>query len=243
MVVQADTRALSSGNPEQILSIFNEDATVFALPKDPESLVGPISAKLGTQEQRRAAFTAFAGQRPDRTEIVDVVEVGDIAIAKLRITNARTGAVIFFLAGYRTANCKIAALWHIGNSDVDRATDDPQRVIRRLIEANNAGKLRLFLGTFDPAVLHFRSSGDPLRIGDKPSKWNGDPEGRRQLYAAMFANGAPVQVRARIFAVGDLVVSRDVARRPDGKVVDELSIYRVSGGRITHDWLIAEQTR
>lgn len=239
-VVRADAGALSTGDPERILALFKEDATVFSLPKDPASLVGPVSAKLGTQEQRRATFRAFAGGTPDSTEVVDVVEVGDLAVAKLRITSAQTGAATLFLAGYRISNCRIVALWHIGRSDAAQDGADAEAVVRELVSANNAGRLAAFLDSFSPAVLHFRSSGDPRAIGDKPSRWNGDPEGRRRLYAAMFAKGAPVQVSAHIFSVGDLVVSRDIARGPDGNTTDEISVYRVSQGRITHDWLIAE---
>jgi hypothetical protein len=72
----------------------------------------------------------------------------------------------------------------------------------------------------------------------------GDPEGRRQAYLKMFANGAPARVRVLdLMTVGDLVVSHDLASLPDGRILDEVSIYRVAAGRITHDWFVSVHPR
>jgi hypothetical protein len=112
------------------------------------------------------------------------------------------------------------------------------------VSANNAGDVEHFLAMFDPAVRHYRSSGDPHALGDRPSKYNGDSAGRRQVYLEMFAKGAPAQVQiAGMLTVGDLVLSRDVATLDGGRVVDEISVYRIRAGRISHDWLVLEKPR
>jgi len=243
-IVRADAAALSSGRPAELLSLFDEAARVFAAPRDPARLTGELSDRLGTHEQRRATFASFAGEAPDRTQVLDIATVGDLAIAKLGITGARDGRRSFRLVGFRVRNCRIVDLWHIGRADSDDGSPRATGVVDRLVRTNNEGDVEGFLGTFAPDVLNFRNSGDPHAIGDKPSRWNSDPVGRRALFEKMFASGGAAQVRTeRVFAVGDLVVSQDVATLPGGRVLDEISIYRIGSGRITHDWLIAEQPR
>jgi hypothetical protein len=60
----------------------------------------------------------------------------------------------------------------------------------------------------------------------------------------MFATGGAAQVETlNTVALGNLVVAREVATLPSGKVVDEMSVYRVENGLILHDWLVYEQAR
>jgi hypothetical protein len=40
-----------------------------------------------------------------------------------------------------------------------------------------------------------------------------------------------------------MIFAREVATLPNGKVVDEISLYRIENGLILHDWLIFEQAR
>lgn len=234
---------MSGSSAAEKLSVFAETARVFSYPDDETRLTGRLSNMLGTHEQRQSAFESFASHPPERTEVVDVAEVGDLAIAKLQVTHAG-GDRSLLLAGFRVANCKIVDLWHIARSRTDQDAAAHKAVIDRLVATNNVGDLDGFLELFVPGLLFYRNSGDPHTLGDKPSKWNGNPEGRRDAFAAMFANGAPGQATADpVFSVGDLVVSRDTIAHPDGKILDEISIYRISDGKITHDWLIALEER
>jgi hypothetical protein len=60
----------------------------------------------------------------------------------------------------------------------------------------------------------------------------------------MFANGAPAQVETLgTIALNDMVVAREVATLPTGKVIDEMSVYRIKNGLITRDWFILDQAR
>ena len=247
-VVLADAAALTRGDGQQRMALFREDGRVFVLPTDPDRLVGELSSRLGTQKQRRVAFLEPATlDPPDVTEVVEMTALKDLVFAKYKITDGRDPAHInYLLVVFRIVECGIAALWHVAQT----LTDDPvavvqsEGVIRELVAANNAGQVERFLAVFAPSVRLFRSSDDPHAIGDRPSKYNGDAEGRRQVFLQMFAKGAPADVEILdMITVGDLVVSRDVATLPNGRIVDGVSIYRIREGRITHDWYVSEQPR
>jgi hypothetical protein len=60
----------------------------------------------------------------------------------------------------------------------------------------------------------------------------------------MFANGAPAQVQTLgTVALNDLIVVRETATLPTGKVVDEMSVYRITNGKIERDWFVFDQVR
>ncbi len=253
-IVRAHAAALTRADSRQLLLLFNEDAHVFSVPRDPERLVGELSPLLGTHDQRRIAYAglsrsglAGATEVMAGATVMETVAVHDLVIAELRLVDASEPArVTHALTAFRIADCRIADVWNIAQtSQHDPAGEDrAQAVIRELVVANNAGQVERFLDAFAPGVLHYRSSGDQHAIGDRPSKYNGDAQGRRQVYLRMFANGAPAQVEVLgMITVGDLVVSRDVATLPDGRVLDEISIYRIAGDRITHDWFVSERER
>lgn len=240
--MKADAQAMSSGRSSNKIAVFDPAARVFAFPKDPWKLTGEISKKLGTQEERLATFKSFDGRPPESIQVINIAQVGSLAVAKLKISTPADGTA-FFLAAYRAQGCQIVDLWHIARADNDDGLDRTA-TIRQLIDTNNAGDVQAFLELSSDEVLHFRNTGDPHAIGDKPSKRNGDPVGRRKAFTEMFKSGAPALVQAvSLFAVGDLVVSQDVARLRDGRILDEISIYRIKDGKIVHDWLIAEQVR
>ena len=71
-----------------------------------------------------------------------------------------------------------------------------------------------------------------------------DERSRREAYLKMFAKGAPAQVQTLgTVALGDMIVARETATLPTGKVLDELSVYRIENGLIVHDWFIFYQAR
>ncbi len=60
----------------------------------------------------------------------------------------------------------------------------------------------------------------------------------------MFAKGAPAQVETLgTVALGNMVVAREVATLPTGKVLDEISVYRIDNGLIERDWFVFDQAR
>ena len=47
-----------------LLSLFAADGRVFRTPDDTDRLTGPLSDKMGTQDQRQAFFGAMLAKRP-----------------------------------------------------------------------------------------------------------------------------------------------------------------------------------
>jgi hypothetical protein len=107
-----------------------------------------------------------------------------------------------------------------------------------------SGGVEAFLALFAPHAKNFRNSGRPHVIGDKPSVSMADKKARRETYLRMFADGAPAQVQTLgTVALGNMIVAREVATLPTGKVLDEISIYRIENGLIVHDWFVFNQER
>jgi hypothetical protein len=247
-VVVRDVAALNSNDADALLNLFREDAQVFAIPTDPTRLSGALSSTIGTHVQRAEAFPRFSALGvSERTEILGLIGVGDLVFAKLKFTSLTDPArVAFMLTAFRIQDCQIADLWHIARTSADDATTHAAQasVVSELADANNAGDIDRFLSLFAPDVLHFRDSGVPHTLADRPARFNGDAAAREAAFRTMFANGAPVQVvSASSLSVGDLYVNYDVAAFPDGRVIDEISVYRIVDGRITHDWFVIVNTR
>lgn len=199
---------------------------VFALSRHPDQLTGPADP---------------AAAVPSISSVLAKTEVGD-----LRVTKALIGGGEYALLIQRMADGVPSHTWILARV----ATRDPEveakslAVAEAFIEANNRGDAEAFLALFSPAARNFRNSGDPDRLGDQPSKSIVDTASRAAIYRKMFAAGQQAQVKgAAAIALGDLVVSHDLARLPNGKALDGLSVYRIAGGKITHDWYIYARTR
>jgi hypothetical protein len=245
-VVREDLRALNEGDYEGLLAVFSPDAQVFSRPTDPDRLVGELSPTIGTHQQRTSYFKAMLAKSPrPRTELLDWTVLGELVVARLKVSdspgNLEAGKADYLLAIFRIRDGLIQDLYHVGKaaSSSSPESEAAQEVIRRLVVANNQGDVEAFLALFSPDSKYFRGSDDPHGLADKPSKKVYDQESRRKAFVAMFANGAPAQVEVlEMFAVGELVVSRDRATLPTGKVLEEITIYRVRGGLIQHDWFV-----
>lgn len=247
-VVRADVRALNEGDAASLLALFSRDARIFRVPDDADRLIGPLSNKMGTHEQRRTFFTEMLSARPlSRVELLDTAVAGDLVAAKIRFSNPPDFAKSSYsLAIYRVHEGLIQDLWHLLQADEDpsAASREAEDVIRRFVSANNRGDVKAFLALFGSQARNFRNSGDVHSLGDRPSVRIVDEKSRRDAYEALFAKGAPAQVETvATVALGPLIVARDVATLPTGKVVDELSVYRVEEGLIQRDWFIFEQAR
>lgn len=246
-VVRADVQALNDGNAASLLALFAPDARIFKVPQDADRLTGDLSDKMGTQEQRKAFFGEMLARRPlVRTDLLATVAAGDLVAAKLQFTNPDGSPPGYGLAIYRVRDGLIQDLWHIAIAQQDdaAAARSSQEVVARFVAANNRGDVEGFLALFSPHAKNFRNTGDPHALGDKPSVKIVDEKSRRDAYLQMFANGAPAQVETLgTVALNDMVAAREVATLPTGKVVDEISVYRIENGLIVRDWFIYDQAR
>jgi hypothetical protein len=246
-VVRADVQARNDGNAPGLLALFAADAQVFRTPDDPDRLIGPLSEQMGTQEQRKAFFGETLARRPlARTQLLGSVAAGDLVAAKLKVTSADNSPPAYGLALYRVRDGVIQNVWHIATSERDdgAAAQAAAQVIGKLGAANNRGDVEAFLALFSPRAKNFRNSGDPRALGDKPSVRIVDEKSRREAYLQMFAKGAPAQVQTLgTVALNDTIVVSEIATLPSGKVIDEMSVYRIENGLIVRDWFVFDQAR
>jgi hypothetical protein len=246
-VVRAELQALNDGNAPVLLSLFAADGRVFRTPDDPDRLTGALSDKMGTQEQRTAFFTEMLAKRPlARTQLMGILTAGDLVAAKVKFVDPDGSPPGYGLALYRIRAGLIQDLWHIAQAEQDdaAAARAAEASVAKLAAANNRGDVEAFLALFAPQAKNFRNSGDPHALGDKPSVRIVDEKSRRAAYLQMFANGAPAQVETLgTLTLNDMVVAREVATLPTGKIIDEISVYRIENGLITRDWFILDQAR
>ena len=246
-VVRADVQALNDGNAATLLALFAADARIFRFPEDPDRLTGALSEKMGTQEQRKAFFGEMLARRPlARVQLVDSVAAGELVAAKVKFSNPDGSPPQYVLGIYRVRDGLIQDLWHIARSEHDdaAAAQSSETAIAKLGAANNRGDVEAFLALFSPLAKNFRNTGDRHALGDKPSVRIVDEKSRREAYLQMFANGAPAQVQTLgTVALNDLIVVSEVATLPTGKVIDEMSVYRIENGRIVRDWFVFDQAR
>lgn len=245
-VVRADVQAMNDGKAATLLSLFAADGRVFGVPENPDRLTGSLSDKMGTQEQRKAHLGELLARRPlARVDLLDSVAAGDLVAAKLKFS-PDDSPPSYTLAIYRVRDGLIQDLWHLARAEQDdaAAVRSAEQVVTKFAAANNRGDLEAFLALFSPRAKNFRNSGDPHALGDKPSARIVDEKTRRAAYQQMFANGAPAQVETLgTVALDDMIVAREVATLPTGKVLDEISVYRIENGLIVHDWFIFDQVR
>jgi hypothetical protein len=241
-VVGAKVQALDAGDVETVLAFFAPDARVFSVPQDPDRLVGAAAEMMSTHQQRKSYFTALLTQQPaPRAELLDAVGAGDLVIAKLKLGQSQPE---YLLVIYRVRDGLIHDVWQVVRSDADAPARETEEVIRKLAEANNRGDVEAFLALFSPRAKNFRNSGAEHLLGDKPSLTMVDARSRRNAYVKMFANGAPAKIDTLgTVALGNMIAAREVARLPDGRVLDEISVYQVENGVILRDWFIFNQAR
>jgi hypothetical protein len=191
-------------------------------------------------------------RRPrSHVELLDIASAGDLALVKLKFNDHSDPARSeFILSMYRVRDGLIQDLWHLvrvdsaGAAAGSKGQSEAEAVVHRLAEVNNRGDVEAFLALFSPHAKNFRNSGEPHTIGDKPSTRMVDQKTRREAYLKMFANGAPAQVQILgTIGLGNMIAAREVATLPTGKVIDEISIYRVEDGLIQHDWFVYYQER
>jgi hypothetical protein len=246
-VVRADVQALNDGNAASLLALFAADARIFKVSQDADRLTGDLSDTMGTQDQRKSYFASMLAQRPlSRVDLLDSVAAGDLVAAKLKFTSPDGSPPGYVLAIYRVRDGLIQDLWHIARAEQDdaAAARSAEDVIAKFGAANNRGDVEGFLALFSPTAKNFRNTGNAHTLGDKPSVKIVDQKTRRAAYQQMFAKGAPAQVQTLgTVALNDMIVVRETATLPSGKIADEMSVYRITNGKIERDWFIFDQER
>lgn len=243
-VVRQEINALNDGDVEGVLNSFSAGASVFGIPKSPDRLIGELSQKIGRPGDRTTyRQTMFLKDLLPRTELVQIIPVGDLAAVKLKVTRPPDFAKAeYSLFIYRIRGGRVQDLWHLASAGPASANDDPHEVIRRLIVANNKGDLEAFLSLFSADSKHFRNSGDRHILGDRFVKPTSGRENLRRIVAPAFTKGFPGHASiVDALTVGDLVVTHDQVALPNGDLVDQMKTYRVRNGLITHDWTPYEQ--
>ncbi|MEZ0470718.1 nuclear transport factor 2 family protein [Luteimonas salinilitoris] len=246
-VVRADFEALGAGDLDRLAGLFAEDIRMYGLPSEAHTLVGRRTNQIRDRAGlRRHLEVPFANGNVARHEVIDMLSLGELVAVRVAIHAHDDAPADHALTVFRVRDGLIQAIWHVAKE----AAAQPQSgaaakaVIQQLVEANNRGDVDAFLALFAADARNFHFRRDPERLGGGPSGSVTDQASRERVFREMFAQGAPVQVSTvASVALGEWVVARDEAVKPDGSILDGLSIYRVRDGRIIDDWYVAEQPR
>jgi len=242
-VVLKDSDALNDADLDALMAVLSPSLRLYNPPTEPHALVGPLSEKIGTYEQVRRHFTDAFKQGPQgRHEVVDMVSLGEVVLARVEFLLPGESTVRPMITGFRVRDGRIDRIWHIARFDSEPAgSDAAQAVIRRFNEAADRNDVDTFLSLFAADARNFHFRGDPDTLGGGPSKSITDAASRERVFHAMFAE-RPARIQALDgFALGEWVVSHDRATQQDGSATEGLSIYRVRDGRIIDDWYVAQR--
>lgn len=244
-VVLKDSAALNNADLDALMAVLSPSLRIYNPATEPHTLVGPLSQKIGTYEQVRRHFSEAFKQGPGgRHEVVEMVSLGEVVLARVEFQLPGESAIRPMLTGFRVRDGRIDRIWHIVRFESEPdGSDASQAVIRRFNEAADRNDVEAFLSLFaaDARNFHFRSAPDTL--GGGPSKSITDAASRERVFRSMFAE-RPARIEALDgFALGEWVVSHDRATQQDGSVSEGLSIYRVQDDRIVDDWYVAQQAR
>lgn len=243
-IVSKEAIALAEGNGSALLALFSPDAVVFEVSETPDRLAGPPSATMGTHEQRQVFVQALSARGPrSRREILETVVVGDLIAVTMRSSAAPDDTKSdHTLSVYRVRDGRVGDCWRLAEAQGPSGDGGIITAIRQFVDANNQGDAEAFLAHFSPDAKVFRPSDAAHGLADKLSERMSQLESRRTIITAVFAKGSPGQAQiVDILALGDLVVSHDRVTLPSGQVVNQMKIYRVRRGLITHDWTAYER--
>jgi hypothetical protein len=234
-VVQAHTKAWTSGDLPGLLDSLDEDARSYDRSRDPNKLGGALSSSIGSKTQFATYYkNAYAEQPPSRETITAMAAVGDLVIAAGESAQPPDFAARSqYLTAYRIQNGRIRDLWHLAWL-TPAATGEPNAVgvIQQLHAARQAADEKTFLALFDPHARHFCPSAASRTLSELPCARSTDA-----------AIGTDV---IALFAVGNLVVEQSRVKRYTGnaqETIDRVSIYRIRDGRIVVAWLLGEETQ
>lgn len=244
-VVLKDSAALNDADLDALMAVLSPSLRIYNPSTEPHVLVGPLSEKIGTREQVRRHFSAAFQQGPQgRHEVVDMVSLGELVLARVEFQLPGESTVRPMITGFRVRDGQIDRIWHIARFDREPAgSDAAQAVIDRFNAAADRNDVDAFLGLFAADARNFHFRGAPDTLGGAPSKSITDAASRERAFRTMFAE-RPARIEVLDgFALGEWVVSHDRATQQDGSASEGLSLYRVRDGKIIDDWYLAQQAR
>jgi hypothetical protein len=242
-VVLRDSAALNNADLEALMAVLSPSLRIHNPATEPHALVGPLSERIGTYEAVRRHFAeAFRAGPQGRHEVVDMVSLGEVVLARVEFQLPGETAIRPMITGFRVRDGRIDRIWHIARFDSEPVgSAAAQAVIERFNDAADRNDVETFLSLFAPDARNFHFRNAPDTLGGGPSKSITDAESRERVFRAMFAE-RPARIEALDgFALGEWVVSHDRATQADGAISEGLSIYRVQSGRIVDDWYVAQQ--
>ena len=242
-IVRREIQALNAGDAAGVLQTFDRDALLFQLPTLADRLVGDLPQHVGAQPPARIyAQHVLAKELLPRISIMDSIEVGDLVAVKLRtVHSVDPEKVDYSLFIYKTARSRISAVWHAARASADPQDASKLEVIRRLVTASNEANVEQFVANFSSDARLFKSSGRMHALADQPIERLSGESNLQRAIAVAFAEGARSRTTIiAAFTFGDLVVSHDRVVVSNGAVLNQLKVYRIREGRITHDWSVYE---
>jgi ketosteroid isomerase-like protein len=212
LVSNAEEKTYLATSPQHIAAIATDDVGVRVY-GDTAIVLGRVTVKMRSGKQGQYRYTTVWLRRGDRWKIV---------------TEQHTKIEPPAAASSETA------------------ATTPEQVVRAYTKAANDFDLPAFVALHGPDVKKFARVDDAGKPGSdkQPGEFAMTTSGRDEVerkYQRLFAN-TPRTVHVDIvgvFALGDLVVSRDrVSGFTDGHVAEELTMYEVRDGLIRTIWYL-----
>jgi uncharacterized protein (TIGR02246 family) len=130
----------------------------------------------------------------------------------------------------------VAGLFAILTTAASAAPMSPEEVVRAYADAASRRDVEALLALYAPDVRKYRFPGE---LASEGREYN------RERYKKNFADNPNLTVKIiDLMVLGDKVASRDVVTGlSNGKTAEELVVYQITGGQISHIVYVERQLR